>query len=99
MVSRHIQLPYGVVNNGIKEKKTPLNMPSNYKKHVLFDQLRYSAHLENPTIWDVVNNGINIKETFQKYLLATGFLKSSIQDSLDVIVADDGKLSKAALCR
>ena len=99
MVSRYIQLPYGAVNNGVKENKTHLNMPSNYKKHVLFDQLRYSAHLQNPAIWDVVNNGINIKETFQKYLLATGFLKSSIQDSLDMIIADDGKLSEAALCR
>ena len=31
--------------------------------------------------------------------MATGILKSSIQDSLDMIVNDDGKLSDATVCR
>ena len=65
----------------------------------MFDQLPYSAHLENPTIPDVVNNKINDKETLQKHLLAQGVLESSIQDSLDMIVVDDGKLSNVAVCR
>ena len=99
MESRYIQVPCGVVNNRVKEKKIHLNLPPNYKKHVLFDQLPDSAHLENPTIRDVINNGINDKETLQKYLLATGILESSMQDSLDMIVSDDGKLSDAAVCR
>ena len=95
----YIQLPHGVVNNRVKKKKkNHLNLPSNYEKHILFDQLPYLAHLENPTIRDV-NNGINNKETLQKYLLATGILESSIQDSLDMIIGDDGKLSNAAFCR
>ena len=50
MESRYIQLPYGVVNNRVKEKKIHLNLPPNYEKHVLFGQLRYLAHLENPSI-------------------------------------------------
>ena len=99
MESRYIQLPYGIVNNRIKEKKIHLNLPPNYKNQVLFDLLPYSAHLENPTIPDVVNNGIKDKETLQKSLLATGILKSSIQDSLNMIVSDDRKLSDAAVHR
>ena len=63
----------------------------------MFDQLPYSVNLENPTIQDVVSNGINDKETLQKYLLPTGILESSIQDGLDMIVADDRKLSNVAV--
>ena len=85
--------------NRVKENKIHLNLPPNYKKCVFFDQLPYSAHLKNPTIQGVVNNGINNKKTFQKYLLATSILESFIQDSLDKIVSDDGKLSDAAVHR
>ena len=65
----------------------------------MFDQLPYSTYLENPTIRDVFNNGINDKETLQKYLLGTGILESCIQDSLDITADDDGKLSNAAVRR
>ena len=65
----------------------------------MFDQLPYSTYLENRTIRDVVNNGINDKETLQKYFLGTGILESCIQDSLDIIADDDGKLSNAAVRR
>ena len=65
----------------------------------MFDQLPYSTYLENPTIRDVFNNGINDKETLQKYLLGTGILESCIQDSLDIIADDDGKLSNATVRR
>ena len=65
----------------------------------MFDQLPYSTYLENPTTRDVFNNGINDKETLQKYLLGTGILESCIQDSLDIIADDDGKLSNAAVRR
>ena len=49
MELRYIQLPCGVVNNRVKEKKIHLNLLQNNKKHVLFDQLSHSVHLENPT--------------------------------------------------
>ena len=48
---------------------------------------------------ELTNNGINNKETLQKYLLTAGILESSIQDSLDMIVRDDGKLSDVAVRR
>ena len=54
-------------------------MPPNYKEHILFDQLPYSANLENPTIGYVVNNGINDEETLEKNLLTTGILESTIR--------------------
>ena len=50
MESSHNQSPYGAVNNRVKEKKIHLNLPPNYKNHIFFDHLPYSAHLENPTI-------------------------------------------------
>ena len=56
MESRYNQLPYGVVDNRVKEKKIHLNLPPNCRKNILFDQLLYSTHLENPTIRDAVNN-------------------------------------------
>ena len=61
----------------------------NFRKDVLFDQLPYLSYLENLAIVDVVKNGIVGDLSLQKYLLATGFLKDSIQDSLDMIVFND----------
>ena len=85
----------------IKKSRKPDRICHQFTKNIfiLFDHLPYSTHLENPTIPDVVNNKINDKETLQKHLLATGVLESSIQDSLDMIVVDDGKLSNVAVCR
>ena len=48
---------------------------------------------------ELTNNEINKKETLQKYLLTASILESSIQDSLDMIVRDDGKLSDVAVRR
>ena len=61
----------------------------------MFDQLPYSAHLENLTVWDVVHD----RETLQKLILATDILKSSTQDSFDMTVGNDGKFSDAAVYR
>ena len=67
-----------------------MNLPPSYKKHILFHELPYSAHLENATIPYVVTSVINDKETLQKNLLETGILGRFIQDSLDMIVDNDG---------
>ena len=99
MLSKHIRLPFSVVRNKSKEKSIKLNLPPNFRKDVLFDQLPYLAHLENPAIVDIVKNGAADYLSLQKYLLATGLLKDSIQDSLDMIVSRDGKLSDAAVRR
>ena len=83
--------------NDLHIKRIKLNL--NFRKHVLFDQLPYLAHLENPAIVDVVKNGIVENLSLEKYLLATGLLKDSIQDSLNMIVPTNGKLSNAAVRR
>ena len=67
-----------------------MNLPPSYKKHILFHELPYSAHLENATIPYVVTNVINDKKTLQKNFLETGILERCIQDSLDMIVDNDG---------
>ena len=99
MLGKHIQLPFGVVKDKSKKKSIKLNLPPNFRKDVLFDQLPYLAHLEKLTIVNVVKNGIVDDLSVQKYLLATGLLKDSIQDSLDMIVSSDWKLSNAAARR
>ena len=99
MLVKHIQLPFGAVRDKSKEKSIKLNLLPNFRKDVLLDQLAYLSHLENPAIVDVVKNGIVDDLSLQKYLLATGFLKDSIQDSLNTIVSSNGKLSDAAVRR
>ena len=56
------------------------------------------SHLENPAIKDVIRDGIADNLSLQKYPLATGFLKDSIQDSLDMIVTD-AKFNDASVRR
>lgn len=97
MSGKHIELPFGVV--GEKTKKIKLKLPPNFKNDVLFDQLTYLPHLENPAIVDAVKNNIVDGLSLQKYLLAAGLLKDSIQDSLDMVVSEEGKLSNAAVTR
>ena len=82
-----------------KENSIKLNLPLNFTRDVLFDQLPYLDHLENPAIVDVVKNNIVEILSLQKYLSATGLLKGSIQDSLHMIVSSDGKLSDTAVRR
>ena len=96
--SKSIQLPFGVIKEKSKEKLIKLDLPPNYRKDVLFDQLPYLAHLENPAIKDVIKDSIVDNLSLQKYLLATGLLKDSIQDSLDMI-ATDGKFNDASVGR
>ena len=88
MSGKSIQLPFGIVRHKSKEKLIKLNLPLNYRKDVLFDQLPYLGHLENPAIKDIIEDGIVDNLSFQKYLLVTGLLKDSIQDSLDMIVTN-----------
>ena len=97
-MSKCIQLPFGIVRNKEKEKEMQLNLPPNYKKDVLFDQLPCVTELNNPTLKDVIRNGITDGKTLQKYLLAIGILEDSIQDSLDIITTD-GDFINAGICR
>ena len=99
MSGKHIQLPFDVLKDKSKEKSIKLNLSSIFRKDVLFDQLPYLPHLQNPAIVDIGKNGIVDSLSLQKYLLATGLLKDSIQDILQMIVSRDGKLSDAAVRR
>ena len=58
MSGKSIQLTFGIVRYKTKEKLIKLNLPPNYKKDVLFDQLPYLGHLENPAIKDVMKDSI-----------------------------------------
>ena len=82
-----------------KEKKIKAKPTFKFQERCLFNQLPYLARLENTAIADVVKNGITDYLSLQKYLLATGLLKDSIQDSLDMIASDDRKLSNAVVRR
>ena len=55
--------------------------------------------MENLAIIDIVKNDIVDDLSLQKYLLTTGLLKNSIQDSLDMIISSDEKLTDAAVRR
>ena len=57
MSGKHIQLPFGIVR-GMSKERIKLNLPSNFRKDVLFDQLPYLAYLENLAIVDFVKNCI-----------------------------------------
>ena len=98
MSGKSIQLPFVVVRDKSKEKSIKLNLPPNYRKNVLFDQLPYLGHMKNTARKHVIKDGIVDHLSLQKYLLATGLLKDSIQDSLDMIVAD-GKFNNASVRR
>ena len=54
MSGKHIQLLFGVERDKNKETSIKLNLPPNFRKDVLFGQLSYPGHLENPAIIDVV---------------------------------------------
>ena len=98
MLGKSIQLPFGVVRDKSKEKSIKLNLPLNYRKDVLFNHLPYLSHLENSAIKDAVRDGVVDDIASQKYFLATGLLKDSIQNSLDMIVTD-GKCNNAGIRR
>ena len=93
----HIQLPFGVARDNNEQNYIKVNLPPDYRKDTLFEQLPNLAQLDNPAIADVVKNRIVDNIALQKYLMATGLLINSIQDSVNMIVFDDGKLSNAAV--
>ena len=48
------------------------------------------THTKNPALNNIIKNGIFDNLELQKYLLATDLLQDSTQQSLDVIITDDG---------
>ena len=54
----------------------------------MFSKLPCLANLEDPVFQSEVQDIINNREDLQKYLLATGDLSDSIQESLDLVVSN-----------
>ena len=87
-IKGYIQLPYGFLENE-DDKKINLNLPRNFKKELLFDDLPFVAQLNNPAIENVISGKDNDDISIQKFLLATGLLEDSIQNNLDMIITDN----------
>ena len=91
MDGKIIQLPYGVISEkSDPENELQFNFLPNFRKDILFDKLLYLTESKNPTLNNIIKNGVVGNLEFQKYLLATGLLQDSVQQSLDMIVTDGG---------
>ena len=91
MDGKIIQLPYGVISEKSDlENELQFNFLPNFRKDILFDKLLYLTESKNPTLNTIIKNGVVGNLEFQKYLLATGLLQDSVQQSLDMIVTDGG---------
>ena len=96
-INGYIQLPYGYVENE-NDEKINLNLPQNFKKELLFENLPFVAQLNNPAIDNVVKGKETDDISIQKFLLATGLLEDTIQNNLDMIVTDN-EFNNAAIRR
>ena len=84
----YIKLPYGFVSNDNNKEKIRFNLPLNYKKDVLFQNVPYFAEANNSAIDDVVLGKKRDDLSIQKFLLSKGVLEDAILDNLDMIVTD-----------
>ena len=84
----YIKLPYGLVSDEKNKEKIRFNLPLNYKKDVLFQQVPYFAEANNPAIDDVVSGNKRDDLSIQKFLLGKGVLEDAVLDNLDMIVSD-----------
>ena len=81
MEGKHIQLPYGVLSDDEPRNLLHLNLLRNYKRDILIEQFPYLNHAKNLTLNKIIKHGIVDDIELQKYLLATGLLQDSIQQS------------------
>ena len=84
----YIKLPYGLVSSDKNQEKIRFNLPLNYKKDVLFQQVPYFAQANNSAIDDVVFGNKNDDLSIQKFLLSKGVLEDAVLDNLGMIVTD-----------
>ena len=87
-INGYIQLPYGYVENE-NDEKINLNLPLNFKKELLFENLPFVAQLNNPVIDNVIKGKETDDISIQKFLLASGLLQDTIQNNLDMIITDN----------
>ena len=96
-INGYIQLPYGYVENE-NDEKINLNLPQNFKKELLFENLPFVAQLNNPAIDNVVKGKETDDISIQKFLLATGLLEDTVPNNLDMTVTDN-EFNNAAIRR
>ena len=87
-INGRIQLPYGFLEEE-NDENFNLDLPKNFKKELLFENLPFVAQLKNPAIENVVKGKTADDLSIQKYLLATGLLEDTIQNNLDMIITDN----------
>ena len=84
----YIKLPFGLVSDDKNREKIRFNLPLNYKKDVLFQNVPYFAEANNPAIDDVILGNKRDDLSIQKFLLSKGVLEDAVLDNLDMIVTD-----------
>ena len=98
MAEGSIQLPFGYVPDDNKKGDLQFKLLLNFRRNILFDKLPYIAHLDNPTINNVIKGGKVDELALQKYLLATGLMQDTIQENLNMKVTD-GSFNNASIRR
>ena len=91
----YIQLPDKIVG---KVDQVPLNLPKDQKAKDLFAHLPYIANLKDPILQNRVEDLLKNREDLQNYLLATEFLGTTLEDSLQLAVSH-GKLNEGTKVR
>ena len=91
MEGKIIQLSHGIISKkNDPENELHFNFLPKFRKDISFGKLLYWTQSKNPTLNDIIKNGAVDNLELQKYLLATGLLQDSVQQSLDMIVTDGG---------
>ena len=91
----YIQLPDKIVD---KVDQVQLNLPKDKKVKDLFAHFPYIANLKDPILQNRVEDLLKNREDLQNYLLATEFLGTTLEDSLQLAVSH-GKLNEGTKVR
>ena len=91
----YIQLPDKIVD---KVDQVQLNLLKDQKVKDLFAHLPYIANLKDPILQNRVEDLLKNREDLQNYLLATEFLGTTLEDSLQLAVSH-GKLNEGTKVR
>ena len=81
-----------------KVDQVQLNLPKDQKVKDLFTHLPYIANLKDPILQNRVEDLLKNREDLQNYLLATEFLGTTLEDSLQLAVSH-GKLNEVTKVR
>ena len=80
----YIQLPDKILN---KVEQVQLSLPKDQKAKDLLAHLPYISNLQDPILQNRVEDLLKNREDLQNYLLATEFLNTTLEDSLELAVS------------